>query len=52
MTTRALGDLRRHPECRLFVEDDEILSGRNADDDLAQLAPFMMDAKVHDQTRA
>ena len=40
------------PALRLFVEDDEILGGRNADDDLAQLAPFMMDAKVHVQTRA
>jgi hypothetical protein len=33
------------------VEDDEILGRRDADHDLAQLAPFMVGAEPH-QTRA
>ena len=38
---------RDQPTLRVFVEDDEILSRRDADDDFAKLAPLVVGAEAH-----
>ena len=43
---------REQPALRGFVEHHEILGRRNPDHDFAQLAPFVMGAEQHPQTRA
>ncbi len=42
----------QQPALRVLVEDDEILGRRDADDGLAQPAPFVMRAEGGHQTRA
>ena len=39
---------RQQPALRLLVENNEILGRRDADHDLAQLAPFVMGAEAHE----
>ena len=51
MPAAELGVLRSLPAHRLLVEDHEVLGWRKADHDLAQPAPFMVGAELH-QTRA
>ena len=47
MRTAEVSAVLSQPALRVFMEDDEILGGRDPDHDLAQLAPFVMGAEQH-----